>query len=62
MMAELTVAKSAQEQLVAELQAMLVNLQAQRDTLQKEVAALQAQLSQERSSRHQASDLSQVRS
>lgn len=56
---ELTVAKAANEQIQTELQSMLANLQAQRDGLQKEVATLQGQLSQERSSRNQASDLTQ---
>ena len=57
--AELTVAKSAIEQIHAELQGRLVILQAQRDTVQQEVAALQGQLSQEKSSRTQASDQQQ---
>ncbi|KAL0273439.1 UNVERIFIED_CONTAM: hypothetical protein PYX00_006098 [Menopon gallinae] len=38
---------------------MLASLQLQRDSLQKDVATLQGQLSQERSSRDQASDLTQ---
>lgn len=53
---ELTVAKSQSEQMSGELQSMLATLQSQRDTLQQEVATLQGQLSQERSSRNQASD------
>ncbi|XP_068083475.1 rho-associated protein kinase 2 [Anabrus simplex] len=57
--AELTVAKSAAEQIQVELQNMLSNLQAQRDALQQEVATLQGHLSQEKSSRTQASDLTQ---
>lgn len=57
--AELTVAKSASEQIAGQLQGMLSTLQAQRDTLQQEVATLQGQLSQERSSRTQASDQQQ---
>lgn len=56
---ELSVVKAASEQLQAELQAMLASLQSQRDSLQKEVASLQGQLSQERSSRNQVSDLTQ---
>jgi hypothetical protein len=57
--AELTVAKSASEQIHMELQGMLSTLQQQRDVLQQEVAVLQGQLSQEKSSRTQASDLQQ---
>jgi uncharacterized phage infection (PIP) family protein YhgE len=57
--AELTVAKAASEQIHMELQGMLSTLQQQRDVLQQEVAVLQGQLSQERSSRTQASDLQQ---
>jgi hypothetical protein len=57
--AELTVAKSANEQIHVELQGMLSTLQQQRDALQQEVAVLQGQLSQEKSSRTQASDLQQ---
>lgn len=57
--AELTVAKSAAEQMAIELQNKLTSLQMQRDTLQQEVAGLQGQLSQERSSRSQASDKQQ---
>ncbi|XP_044739220.1 rho-associated protein kinase 2 isoform X2 [Chrysoperla carnea] len=53
---ELTVAKSAAEQIGVELQSKLTTLQIQRDSLQQEVAGLQGQLSQERSSRTQASD------
>ena len=56
---ELIVVKATSEQLQSELQGMLTGLQAQRDSLQKEVATLQSQLSQERSSRTQASDLTQ---
>lgn len=56
---ELIVVKATSEQLQSELQGMLTGLQAQRDNLQKEVATLQSQLSQERSSRNQASDLTQ---
>lgn len=56
---ELTVVQAASEQLQAEQQAMLASLQLQRDSLQKDVATLQGQLSQERSSRDQASDLTQ---
>lgn len=57
--AELTVAKSASEQIAGQLQSMLATLQAQRENLQQEVATLQGQLSQERSSRTQASDQQQ---
>lgn len=57
--AELTVAKSASEQIAGQLQSMLSTLQQQRDNLQQEVATLQGQLSQERSSRTQASDQQQ---
>lgn len=57
--AELTVAKSASEQIAGQLQSLLSTLQTQRDTLQQEVASLQGQLSQERSSRSQASDQQQ---
>ena len=55
--AELIVAKTASEQLATELQGMLDSLQAQRDSLQQEVAALQGQLSQEKSSNAHAIDL-----
>lgn len=55
--AELIVAKTASEQLASELQAMLDSLQSQRDTLQQEVAALQGQLSHEKSSNAHAADL-----
>ncbi|KAF6214490.1 hypothetical protein GE061_009233 [Apolygus lucorum] len=55
--AELIVAKTASEQLASELQTMLDSLQSQRDTLQQEVAALQGQLSHERSSNAHAVDL-----
>lgn len=48
--------KNNSEQKAAEYQLMLQNLQVQRDGLQKEVASLQGQLTQERSSRTQASD------
>jgi hypothetical protein len=57
--AELKVAKSASEQMHVELQGMLSVLQQQRDALQHEVAVLQGQLTQEKSSRTQASDLQQ---
>lgn len=57
--AELTVAKSASEQMAIELQNLLSSLQGQRDSLLQEVATLQGQLSQERSSRNQASDQQQ---
>lgn len=55
--AELTVAKTASEQMANELQTMLAALQGQRDTLQQEVASLQGQLMQEKSSRTHATDL-----
>ncbi|XP_014286972.1 rho-associated protein kinase 1 isoform X1 [Halyomorpha halys] len=55
--AELIVAKTASEQLATELQGMLDSLQSQRDSLQQEVAALQGQLSQEKSSNAHAVDL-----
>ncbi|KAK7872306.1 hypothetical protein R5R35_002762 [Gryllus longicercus] len=57
--AELSVAKSAAEQIQAEMQSMVSSLQTQRDALQQEVASLQGYLSQEKSSRTQASDLQQ---
>lgn len=57
--AELTVARSEGERKHLELQGMISTLQLQRDSLQQEVASLQGQLSQERSSRNQASDLQQ---
>lgn len=57
--AELTVAKAANEQIHIELQEMLASLQLQRDALQQEVAVLQGHLSQEKSSRTHASDLQQ---
>ncbi|KAG8222952.1 hypothetical protein J437_LFUL000247, partial [Ladona fulva] len=57
--AELTVAKSAAEQARTELGTSLAQLQTQREALQQEIASLQGQLSQERSSRSQASDLHQ---
>ncbi|KAK9879534.1 hypothetical protein WA026_006605 [Henosepilachna vigintioctopunctata] len=53
---ELTMAKNNSEQKAGEYQGLLQNLQNQRDNLQKEVASLQGQLTQERSSRTQASD------
>ncbi|XP_043467266.1 rho-associated protein kinase 1 [Leptopilina heterotoma] len=52
---EVTVARQAAEQMANELQMARNQLQAQRDSLQQEVAALQGQLSKERSSRSQAS-------
>ncbi|XP_046412963.1 rho-associated, coiled-coil containing protein kinase 2 isoform X1 [Neodiprion pinetum] len=55
--AEVTVARQAAEQMTNELQVARAQLQAQRDSLQQEVAALQGQLSKERSSRSQASTL-----
>ncbi|XP_014259606.1 rho-associated protein kinase 2 isoform X2 [Cimex lectularius] len=55
--AELIVAKAVSEQLATELQAMLDSLQSQRDTLQQEVAYLQGQLSQEKSSNVHAIDI-----
>lgn len=58
--AELTMAKSASEQMAGEFQTMLQTLQLQRDSLQSEVASLQGQLTQEKSSRTQASDQQQV--
>lgn len=54
---ELRVAQSATEQLNNELQETMQGLQTQRDALQQEVASLQGKLSQERSSRSQASDM-----
>lgn len=54
--AELTMAKSTSEQMAGEYQTMLQTLQAQRDTLQCEVASLQGQLTQEKSMLSQASD------
>lgn len=56
---ELRVAHLATEQLNNELQETMQELQMQRDALQKEVASLQGKLSQERSSRSQASDMQQ---
>lgn len=58
--AELTMAKSASEQMAGEFQTLLKTLQLQRDSLQAEVASLQGQLTQEKSSRTQASDHQQV--
>lgn len=55
--AELTVAKSAGEQMVVELQNILATLEVERDNLQQEVATLQGQISQERSSKTQAVNL-----
>ncbi|XP_024935598.1 rho-associated protein kinase 2 isoform X2 [Cephus cinctus] len=54
---EITVARQAAEQLASELQVARAQLQAQRDSLQQDVATLQGQLSKERSSRSQASSL-----
>ncbi|XP_033232009.1 rho-associated protein kinase 2 [Belonocnema kinseyi] len=54
---EVTVARQAAEQMANELQLARAQLQAQRDSLQQEVATLQGQLSKERSSRSQASSL-----
>lgn len=54
---ELKGAKAAGEQMVAELQVVLAALQSQRDVLQQEVATLQGQLSQEKSSRTHVTDL-----
>lgn len=48
--AELGVAKAANERMAIELQTMLTNLQLNRDTLNEELATLQGQLSQEKSS------------
>ncbi|XP_050529060.1 rho-associated protein kinase 1 isoform X3 [Daktulosphaira vitifoliae] len=48
--AELGVAKTANERMAAELQTMLTNLQLNRDSLHEELATLQGQLSQEKSS------------
>lgn len=48
--AELGVAKAANERMAAELQTMLTTLQLNRDTLHEELANLQGQLSQEKSS------------
>lgn len=48
--AELGVAKTANERMAAELQTMLTSLQLNRDTLNEELATLQGQLSQEKSS------------
>ncbi|XP_063903455.1 rho-associated protein kinase 2 isoform X2 [Zophobas morio] len=53
---ELTMAKSAYEQKAAEYQAILQNLQSQRDNLQAEVTNLQEQLTQEVAARTQASE------
>lgn len=54
--AELTMAKSASDQVASEFQAILQALQTQRDLLQDEVAQLQSKLAQEKTSRTQASD------
>lgn len=54
--AELTMAKSTSEQMAGEFQTMLQSLQSQRDALQAEIAALQGQLTQEKSCLSQASD------
>ncbi|XP_022180412.1 rho-associated protein kinase 2 isoform X1 [Myzus persicae] len=48
--AELGVAKAANERMAVELQTMLTTLQLNRDTLHEELATLQGQLSQEKSS------------
>lgn len=48
--AELGVAKAANERMATELQTMLTALQLNRDTLHEELATLQGQLSQEKSS------------
>lgn len=48
--AELGVAKTANERMATELQTMLTALQLNRDTLHEELATLQGQLSQEKSS------------
>lgn len=48
--AELGVAKVANERMATELQTMLTSLQLNRDTLNEELATLQGQLSQEKSS------------
>lgn len=48
--AELGVAKAANERMTIELQTMLTTLQLNRDSLHEELATLQGQLSQERSS------------
>lgn len=48
--AELGVAKAANERMANELQTMLTSLQLNRDTLNEELATLQGQLSQEKSS------------
>lgn len=47
---ELGVAKAANERMAIELQTMLTSLQLNRDTLNEELATLQGQLSQEKSS------------
>lgn len=52
---EITVAKVANEQLLAELQSNLPLLQVERDKLEKEVTSLHAALSQERASHSHAS-------
>ncbi|XP_025829479.1 rho-associated protein kinase 2 isoform X2 [Agrilus planipennis] len=54
--AELTMAKSTSEQKAGEYQTLLQTVQLQRDAFQAEVASLQGQLTQEKSSRTQASD------
>lgn len=54
--AELTMAKSTSEQMASEFQTKLQTVQSQRDVLQTEVTSLQGQLTQEKSSRTQASD------
>lgn len=48
--AELGVAKASNERMAIELQTMLTSLQLNRDTLNEELATLQGQLSQEKSS------------
>jgi len=54
---EITVAKVANEQLVAELQSNVPALQMQRDKLEQEVTNLQAALSQERTAHSHVSRL-----
>lgn len=54
--AELTMAKTASEQVVSEIQIILQTIQTQRDLLQEKVATLEGQLTQEKNSRSQASD------
>ncbi|XP_017769737.1 PREDICTED: rho-associated protein kinase 1 isoform X2 [Nicrophorus vespilloides] len=54
--AELTMAKNTSDQMAGEYQTVLHNLQMQKANLQSEIASMQGQLTQERSSRSQASD------